>query len=131
MSSGFVFSKRSKENLEGVHPRLVAVIEKALDLSEVDFVVTEGLRSEARQQQMVAEGKSQTKNSRHLKQKDGYSHAVDVAALYNNKITWEWKYYEMINAAVQSAASILGEKVTWGGTWKTLRDGPHFQIEGL
>lgn len=131
MSSGFVFSKRSRTNLIGVHPRLVAVAELALDYSEIDFVVTEGLRTKSKQKELVKAGASQTQNSRHLMQKDGYAHAFDVAALKNNKVTWEWKYYELINDAVQKAARDLGEQITWGGSWKTLKDGPHFQIEGV
>ncbi|EMQ3414369.1 hypothetical protein WE666_005403, partial [Escherichia coli O117:H42] len=45
---------------------LVAVVRRALELTEVDFGITEGLRSKYRQKQLVAEGKSQTMNSRHL-----------------------------------------------------------------
>lgn len=129
MSSGFVFSKRSRDNLRGVHPRLVAVMERALQLSDIDFVVTEGVRSLERQKELYAAGKSQTMNSRHLPKEDGYARAVDVAALLRGNVSWEWGLYEKINEAVQGAASELGEKITWGGSWKTLRDGPHFQIE--
>lgn len=131
MSSGFVFGKRSRDNLQGVHPKLVAVAERALELSPVDFTVTEGLRTMERQKQLKAQGKSQTLNSRHLKQKDGYGHAFDVAALQGGKVSWEWELYEAINLAVQKAAKELGVTITWGGSWKTLRDGPHFQIEGV
>ncbi|ENW8874277.1 hypothetical protein ACFMRQ_005082, partial [Escherichia coli] len=65
MSGKFRFSRRSEKNLEGVKPQLVAVVRRALELTEVDFGITEGLRSKYRQKQLVAEGKSQTMNSRH------------------------------------------------------------------
>ena len=42
------------------------VTRRALEISEVDFGITEGLRSRYRQKQLVATGKSQTMNSRHL-----------------------------------------------------------------
>lgn len=130
----FVFSKRSLDNLKGVHPKLVEVMTKVLEYSEYDFVVTEGLRELARQKQLVAEGKSKTLKSYHLKQSDGYGHAVDVAALVptpggKSTVSWDLKYYAKINEAVQKAASELGAKITWGGSWKTFVDSPHFQIE--
>ncbi len=31
--------------------------------------------------------------------------------------------------AMLKAAAELGVKITWGGTWKTLVDMPHYQIE--
>lgn len=129
MSSGFTFSQRSLKNLSGVHPDLVKVITRALELSPYDFIVTEGMRTIEKQRQYFAEGKSQTMKSRHLPQGDGLSHAVDVAALEDGRVSWEWSCYEAINYAVQEAASEMGVTITWGGTWKTLRDGPHFQIE--
>ena len=49
----FVFSKRSLRNLEGVHPDLVRVVRRALELTEVDFVVVEGIRTEEKQRHYV------------------------------------------------------------------------------
>ena len=42
MSGKFRFSRRSEKNLEGVKPQLVAVVRRALELTEVDFGITEG-----------------------------------------------------------------------------------------
>ncbi|STK94778.1 putative phage PS3 [Escherichia coli] len=67
MSNTFKFSSRSEKNLQGVNPDLVKVTRRALEISEVDFGITEGLRSRYRQKQLVATGKSQTMNSRHLR----------------------------------------------------------------
>ena len=72
---GFILSRRSLKNLEGVHADLVRVVERALEITSVDFVVTEGLRSVERQEQLVKSGASKTRRSRHLT-----GHAVDVAA---------------------------------------------------
>lgn len=130
----FVFSNRSKTNLQGVHPKLVAVITRALELTEYDFIVTEGVRSYERQVQLKAEGKSKTLKSYHLKHDDGYGHAVDLAALVpqpsgKSTVSWELKYYRAINEAVQKAAEELGAKITWGGSWKSFCDSPHWQLE--
>lgn len=67
MSNTFKFSSRSEKNLQGVNPDLVKVTRRALEISEVDFGITEGLRSRYRQKQLVATGKSQTMNSRTLR----------------------------------------------------------------
>ncbi|KWI32614.1 peptidase M15 [Burkholderia ubonensis] len=119
----FKFSTRSEQNLVGVEPELVRLARRALEISEVDFGVTEGLRTKERQRQLVARGASQTKNSRHLT-----GHAIDVVAYLGATVTWEWRYYELIAAAFKRASAELGIPVEWGGDWKTLKDGPHFQL---
>ena len=62
----FSFSKRSLKNLIGVHADLVRVVRRALELSEVDFMVNEGIRSVEKQRHYVETGASKTMNSRHL-----------------------------------------------------------------
>ncbi|MFV9180700.1 M15 family metallopeptidase [Serratia marcescens] len=119
----YKFSQRSEKNLVGVNSALIAVTRRALELSPVDFGITEGLRSLERQKQMVAAGASQTMNSRHLT-----GHAVDVVAYLGSTISWEWQYYEQIAAAFKQAGEELGTAIEWGGDWKTLKDGPHFQL---
>lgn len=121
--TNFSFSERSKKNLQGVNPALIAVARRALELSPVDFGITEGLRTMERQREMVRTGKSQTLKSRHLT-----GHAVDVVAYLGANISWEWKYYELIAAAFKQAGKELGTAIEWGGDWKSLKDGPHFQL---
>lgn len=121
--SNFKFSQRSENNLKGVNPDLVKIVRRALLLSPVDFGITEGLRTVERQRQLVAAGKSQTMNSRHIT-----GHAVDVFAYPTSAGSWEWKYYEQIATAFKQAAKELNIPVEWGGDWKTLKDGPHFQL---
>ncbi|MDF7546949.1 M15 family metallopeptidase [Escherichia coli] len=123
MANNFKFSQRSENNLRGVHPDLVKVVRLALELSPVDFGITEGLRTVERQKQLVAEGKSQTMNSRHIS-----GHAVDVFAYPTPAGSWDWQYYQQISRAFKQAGKNLGIPVEWGGDWKTLKDGPHFQL---
>lgn len=122
--NSFKLSQRSKDRLKGVHPDLVAVVNRAIQLTSVDFGATEGLRSKERQAELVAQKKSLTYNSRHLT-----GHAVDVVAYLGKDISWEWSLYEEINKAFQQAAKELGVKIVWGGSWTSLKDGPHFELD--
>ncbi|WP_223621168.1 M15 family metallopeptidase [Lysobacter sp. ESA13C] len=121
--AGFYLSKRSKDNLQGVHPDLVRVVERAIQLTKVDFVVTEGLRSLARQRQLKDAGASKTLRSRHIT-----GHAVDLAAIVGKDIRWDWPLYPQLAAAMKQAARELGVPLEWGGDWKSFKDGPHFQL---
>ena len=76
--NGFVLGDGSLKKLVGVNPNLVAVVKRAIQLSDVDFRVTEGLRTKARQTELLKQGKTQTMNSRHLT-----GHAVDLVAIVN------------------------------------------------
>lgn len=119
----YALSQRSKDRMKGVHPDLVKVIELAITKSEVDFVVTEGLRSKERQVQLVAAGASKTLNSRHIT-----GHAVDLAALVGGSVRWDWPLYDRIAMAVKAAAADLDVPIVWGGDWKSFKDGPHFEL---
>lgn len=121
--SDFKLSQRSIDRLAGLHKDLVAVVNLAIQETLVDFGVIEGLRSLERQKGLVKQGKSQTLNSRHLT-----GHAVDLAAYICNQITWDWEPYEQIATAMKGAALHLGIPIEWGGDWKTLKDGVHFQL---
>lgn len=129
----FHFSNRSLRNLSGVHPNLIAVVGLALSQSVVDFTVVEGLRDIETQRQNVSKGVSQTMNSRHLKQDDGFGHAVDLYPYFDGSVQVEApeEAFRGIAYAMQSAADTLGIRITWGGSWKSFVDMPHFQYEGV
>lgn len=119
----FKLSARSRRSLNGVHASLVMVVEEAIKRTDVDFVVTEGLRTVERQRQLKAAGASRTINSRHIT-----GHAVDLAA-WVGEVRWDWPLYEKIAAAMKYAAADLGVPIVWGGDWTTFRDGPHFELD--
>lgn len=121
---GFRLSERSMRRLAGVHPRLGALAREAIALSPVDFMITEGLRTKERQLALVRAGASRTKHSRHLT-----GHAVDVAAMVDGQVRWDWPLYPRIAAAFKAAAAHQGTAIIWGGDWPTLRDGPHFELD--
>ena len=142
-------SALSRRRLLGVHPDLVRVVERAIELTEVDFRVQEGVRPLARQKRLVAAGASQTLASRHLT-----GHAVDLTALVGNEVRWDWPLYYAIAAAMRDASAELSVLLRWGGCWcaldrhddpeqalidyaarrraqgkKPFLDGPHFELD--
>lgn len=135
----FVLSTRSNNRLRGVHPDLVKVVRLAITLTEVDFMVTEGLRTLDRQKELVAAGASRTLNSRHIT-----GHAVDLAAYVAGEVRWDWPCYLKIADAMKKASEELGIPIRWGGTWtllskldtpitakvlhKSFPDGGHFEL---
>lgn len=147
----FKLSQRSLDKLDGVDPRLVAVVKRAIQLSTVDFGVSEGLRTLETQKKYVAAGKSQTMKSKHLN-----GHAVDLVAYIDGEVCWELNLYDNIADAVAKAAKELGLPICWGAAWnvpditkwngtmedamnhyvdarrkqgkRPFIDGPHFQI---
>lgn len=128
-TNNFKFSQRSENNLKGVNPDLVKVIRRALEITPVDFIVIEGLRTQARQKELVATGKSQTMNSRHLS-----GNAVDIIPV---NTTWQIKEFIPILRAVKQAAVEQGLKLRFGINWKNdpalpietkFIDAPHVEI---
>ena len=115
--------KRSRERLAGVHPDLVAVVERAIQITRVDFSVLEGVRTIERQQRLVNAGASRTMNSRHLS-----GHAVDLGAYVDGRIAWDWPLYHEIAHAMKEAADDQFISVIWGGDWSGFPDGPHFEL---
>ena len=118
------YSNRSLKSLEGIHPDLRRVIDRALQDSPVDFIVIEGVRSSARQAELVVRGASQTMDSRHLT-----GHAVDLLPIGSNGPEFAWPLYNKLGPAVEAAAAAEGVAITWGGRWSKFRDGPHFELK--
>lgn len=124
----FQLSKRSEENLIGVHPDLVEVIERAIQITPIDFGVSEGMRSREHQEKLYDEGKTTTLNSLHLRQDDNYAHAVDLFIIVDDKINWEHKHFRKVIQSVFTAAIELGVQIEAGALWRDFLDSPHIQL---
>ncbi len=116
----YSLSFRSRQRLSGVHPDLVAVVKRAIEITKQDFSVIEGIRSVERQRELLKSGASTTMNSRHIT-----GHAVDLAPY---PVSWDWEYFYPMADAMKQAAEELDVDLEWGGDWKTFKDGPHFQL---
>lgn len=129
---------KKAERLAGVNPDLVKVVRGAANRLPFDLLVVEGLRTKERQAQYVKVGASRTMNSYHLT-----GHAVDLAPwlLFEDVdgdgkdddgltgLRWDWPLFHVIAKAMKEEAKLLGVPLTWGGDWKSFKDGPHFQIK--
>lgn len=113
----YALGTRSLEKLRGVHPRLITVVKRAILITKQDFAVTDGLRTAEQQRILVQKGASRTMKSKHLKQGDGFGHAVDLVPFINGGPRWEWEPIWQIAAAMDQVASELGVKLTWGAVW--------------
>ena len=120
----YVLGARSLSRLKGVHPDLVRVVQLALTYSPHDFLITQGLRTRAQQQVLFNEGASKTLNSRHIT-----GHAIDFAVLIKGKVRWDWPLYGPVADAFKRASKELNVPIIWGGDWKSLRDGPHIELD--
>lgn len=135
-----VWSKRSLDNLQGIHPHLRRVIDRALQGSPIDFTVIEGLRTMQRQRELHSLGYTRTLNSRHLT-----GHAVDTWPIdpHTGKLVPAilrddsgnrrenprlWELFHVLAPAVKAAAKVEEVPIVWGGDWKSFRDGPHFEL---
>lgn len=118
-----ILGQRSLRRLEGLHPDIVRVVKRAAATSFIDFTVLEGLRTMARQKELLKAGATTTLKSRHLT-----GHAVDLGVMVAGTVRWDWPLYHKLAAIVKDAAQDEGVKVEWGGDWRSFKDGPHWQL---
>lgn len=116
----YKLGKGSLVNLAGVHPDLIWIVHYAIRTTEQDFTVTDGVRTKEDQAEYVRTGVSQTMNSKHLIQEDGFGHAVDLVPWINGKARWELTACYPIMEAVREASFARGCLLRWGGAWTHL-----------
>ena len=102
------FGKRSKERLKGVDAKLQNVLNEVVKY--FDITIIEGLRSQERQNELVAQGKSKTKFGKHVQGK-----AVDLAPY---PIDWKARDdFHYLGGFMLGMAASMGIKIRWGGDW--------------
>lgn len=127
----FKLGRTSKRRLKGVHPHLVGVVERAIQITDTDFTVTEGVRTKKRQRQLVKAGQSQTMNSRHIPaipnaepELGPVAHAVDLVGWVGDALSWDIGHLCDIADAIRTAAIELKVSIEWGGCWDALDQYP-------
>lgn len=122
----------SERNLIKVHPNLVRLIR--IGILGFDFRVIDGVRTIEEQKVNVAKGVSQTMNSKHLPQEDGFSHAVDLIPCTKPDCEPNWnspafiEQQRFLGYYMKGVAVGMNLHVVWGGDWKSFVDMPHFQL---
>ena len=102
------FGKRSKQRLKGVDTKLVNVLNELVKI--MDVTIIEGLRSQERQDVLVAKGASKTRYSKHIQGK-----AVDLAPY---PIDWEDRErFHYMGGMVRGIGQQLNVNIRWGGDW--------------
>ncbi len=108
----YVLGSISLKELNGVHEDLLAVVNRAIEITPQDFSVHDGMRTLDEQKELVKRGVSKTLNSRHIS-----GHAVDLVPYINGKLRWEWEPIYVIADSVRLAAKELSIPLRWGGAW--------------
>lgn len=143
----FRLSTRSLNTLATVHEDMQKVVKRAIQITEVDFMVVQGRRTWDEQARLYGQGRTVaamrsaglptqyakpemkkvtwTMQSNHLS-----GHAVDLVAWVNGEINWDTShgYYEKIATAMKRAAMELCVVIEWGGDWNKTKDFPHFEL---
>lgn len=123
------------QKLNTCHPDLVKIFKEVIAV--MDCTIIEGVRSTETQEEYVRTGKSKTRLSKHLKQADGYAHAVDCGVFIKGRVEWDdLRYYYYLGGIVKAIADDFGIKIRWGGDWdsdgdfsdQTFNDLVHFEL---
>lgn len=138
--SRFRLSAQSLARLNGVHPDLRKVVERAIQITDVDFKVIEGVRSRETMWEYWGKGRTAAEcrakgvpetyaqprlakvtwlnnplMSNHRVHADGWGHAVDLLpAPYDWK---DLKGFDRMARAMMVAAEDLGVEIRWGADW--------------
>lgn len=147
----FKFSQNSLNRLATVHPDLQRVARRAIELSTVDFAITQGRRTLDEQRRLYGKGRTaaqcvrvgvpaeyarpseakvtwvKPENGNHLS-----GRALDVAPYIRGKLEYDDNgklgLWPKIAKAFKDAARELGVSIEWGGDWEGTKDRPHFEL---
>lgn len=146
--SEFSLSQISIDRLSGVHPDLVKVVKRAIEISPIDFMVVQGLRTKEQAWENWGKGRTAaqlkakgvpvkyakpneskvTWLSNPLSSNHMTGNAVDLAPVPYAKYKDDIDRHKIMAESVKKAAIELGVKIEWGGDWKSAKDYPHFEI---
>ena len=127
----FVLGEKSRDEMRGVHPDLVRVFERGIEITSIDYGIHDGIRTPEEQARYVQTGVSTTLDSKHLPQAEGFGHAIDAVPYVNGKLRWEWGPIYHVASAIHQAANELDVKLRWGGVWDRVFNDLNGTPEGL
>jgi peptidoglycan L-alanyl-D-glutamate endopeptidase CwlK len=147
----YSFGRFSRKKLDTCHPDLILILETAIAISNVDFGVSEGERTQEKQNEYYQQGR--TKPGPIITWIDGYtkkgkhnydpSMAADYYAFVNGKISYNLEALSYLAGLFHAVAEVLyaagkiTHKIRWGGNWdmdgeiltdQTFDDRPHVEL---
>ena len=143
------FGQRSIDNLKGVHPTLVLLMNASIKDSPCDFTIVQGVRTTEQQKEFYSWGRTKknpntgkmdrvtnadgVKNkSNHQVKSDGFGHAVDLYPFFDGKVQISHpetiKKLKLISEHIKKVAKSMNIKIVWGGDFKKMYDPPHFEL---
>tara|TARA_R110000796_G_scaffold28418_1_gene77770 strand:- start:626 stop:1021 length:396 start_codon:yes stop_codon:yes gene_type:complete len=130
----YTLGRKSLENLKGVNPILIEILERALEISSdrvdgVDFTIinTAGIRTPQQQNRLFREGVSNADGYKKIS-KHQTGDALDVVPYLNGGASWDEKELLKVAVCMLQASKELGYNLKWGGFWRTFKDLPHYQL---
>jgi peptidoglycan L-alanyl-D-glutamate endopeptidase CwlK len=122
------FSKHSIYNLSEVDFRLQELAYEIIKYTEIDFGVSDGLRTLQEQQMFFNKGLSRCdgiiKKSKHQEGK-----AIDIFAFVDGKLTYEKKYMLYLTGLFKNKSIEKGYVIRCGIDWVDFPDFPHIEIK--
>jgi len=136
----YSFSETSRRKLDSCHPILVMIAERALELSQVDFGISEGHRSKETQIKYFREGKSKidgvNKRSKH-QYKPSMAFDVYIYVRGFPKLAYDVDHLCYLAGVITAVGKGMGYKLRWGYNWdcdgvlredQRFQDLPHFEL---
>lgn len=130
---GYSFGANSARKLKKCHPDLVVILEAAIQVSNVDFGISDTLRSDEDQLTYFLQGKSRIdprdpelrKKSKHLSDEEGYARAADLFCYVKGRtdLMYDSEHLSYIVGVIHSITEVLyasgriTHKIRWGGNW--------------
>lgn len=133
--------QKNINSLKGLHPNLCKIIKTVINNISVPFIITEGVRSTERQQELYAQGRSTpgkvvtncdgvVNKSNHQVKDDGYGYALDLYPFINGQIRIHEPYVpeilQIIADHIKKRGTDLNININWGGEWE-MKDYSHFE----
>ena len=123
----YKWGKKSEDNLRTCDKRLQDLANMMLERSAFDLTITCGYRTEDEQNEAKKSGKSNAKFGE-SKHNVFPSKAIDICPYPINWDSKDKRWQEMALNAMWCAGK-LGFEITWGGSFKSFFDGPHFELK--
>ena len=121
------YSQRTLDNLQGINPKLVIILATAIERSNVNFTVIDGLRTVEQQHEHFKNGKSKL-DGVNRKSYHQTGNAIDFIPFPFDGNWNNISQFQRVGDELKKIATEFGVECRYGGDWVNFRDYPHFEI---